>query len=288
MQSLGEFELARIVELEGPAYAPDFIFPDATDDVFAEHAAWLEPRYFDRASGRVVMCMQAFVIRTARHTIVIDTCIGNDKTRPARPAWHLRNGPFLDDLATAGVGPEDVDFILCTHLHADHVGWNTRLVDGRWVPTFPNARDIFARREYAFWEARHRAAPDDGTAVAFADSVLPVMEANQAVLVEADHQIEDGVWFEPAPGHTEGNVVINVRSGRDRWVFTGDVMHHPVQLVRPDWSSAFCEDPAQSHATRRALIEAYADSDTRIVPAHFPSPTLGRIVREGRAFGWRD
>ncbi len=287
MQPLGDFELTRIVELEGPTYEPGFLFPDASDDVFAAHADWLEPRHFDRATGRVVMCFQAFVVRTRHHTILIDTCIGNDKTRPARPAWNQRHGPFLDDLAAAGVRPEEVDFVLCTHLHPDHVGWNTRLDDGRWVPTFPNARYVFARREYAFWEARHRDAPDDGGG-AFADSVLPVMEARQAVLVGADYQIEDGVWFEPAPGHTEGNVVINVRSGAERAVFAGDVMHHPVQLVRPDWSSAFCEDPALSAATRRKLIEACADTDTILVPAHFASPTLGRIVRAGDAFGWRD
>jgi glyoxylase-like metal-dependent hydrolase (beta-lactamase superfamily II) len=288
MRSLGEFELTRVVEMEGPTHRPDFMFPDATSDVFEEHAGWLEPRYLDRASGQLILCMQAFVIRTERHTIVVDTCIGNDKLRPARPEWHLRNAPFLADLARTGVRPEDVDFILCTHLHADHVGWNTRLVDGRWAPTFPNAKYIFARREYAFWEARHREDAESANHGAFADSVLPVMEAKQAVLVDTDHQIEDGVWFEPAPGHTEGNVVINVRSGGESAVFTGDVMHHPVQLVRPEWSSRFCEDKALAHHTRSALIERFADTDTWILPAHFASPTIGRIVRAADGFGYKN
>ncbi len=287
MVSVGEFELSRVVEMEGPAFEPDFLLPDSTPEVFAEHASWLEPRYVAPDSGLLVLSMQTFVVRTPRQTILVDTCVGNDKQRPARPGWHLRDGPFLDDLARAGVRPEEVDVVMCTHLHADHVGWNTRLVDGRWVPTFPNARYVFARREYEFWEARHRDAPDEPRDHgAFADSVLPVVEANMAVMVETDHQFDDGVWFEPAPGHTVGNVVVNLCSKGRRAVLTGDVIHHPVQLARPDWSSRFCEDKALSRRTRRALIERYADSDTLVCPAHFASPTVGHIVAAGEAFGY--
>ena len=289
VRRLGEFGLTRVIELEGPGFVPGELFPDATADVFEAHAGWLVPRHVDPDTGRLVMCIQTYVVRTPRHTILVDTCVGNHKPRPGRPAWHLRDGPFLADLAAAGVRPEAVDFVLCTHLHVDHVGWNTRLLDGRWVPTFPNAKYIFARREYDFWEARLReaVAAGRGKDSPFADSVLPVMEAGQAVLVDMDHEIEDGVWLEPAPGHTEGSVVINLRSGDSHAVLTGDVMHHPVQLLRPDWSSGFCEDKAQSHRTRRAIIERYAETDTLVAPAHFASPTVGHIVRAGDCFGFR-
>jgi glyoxylase-like metal-dependent hydrolase (beta-lactamase superfamily II) len=289
-QGVGDFGLTRVVEMEGPTFAPGELFPDATADVFEAHKDWLVPRHVDPATGQLVMCVQTYIVRTPRHTILVDTCVGNHKSRPARAAWHMRDGPFLADLAAAGVHPEAVDFVLCTHLHVDHVGWNTRLLDGRWVPTFPNAKYIFARREYDFWEERLRAALADGHGEdsPFADSVLPVMEAGQAVLVDMDHGIEDGVWLEPAPGHTAGNVVVNLRSGAERAVLTGDVMHHPVQLLRPDWSSGFCEDKALSHSTRRAIIERYAETDTLIAPAHFASPTVGRIVRMGDCFGFRN
>lgn len=287
MTTIGDFQLSRVVEFEGPAFDPNFIFPEADPRVFDEHADWLRPGHVDAATGMLIMSFQAFVLRTPRHTIVIDTCFGNDKQRPHREAWHLRKGPFLDDLAALGVRAEEVDFVLCTHLHADHVGWNTRLVDGRWVPTFPNARYVFARTEYEFWEARHREDPSSASHGSFGDSVLPVMEAGRAVLVDTDYAIEDGVWLEPAPGHTPGNVVVNLRSGDHRAVLMGDAMHHPVQLVRPDWSSAFCEDAEQSRRTRLALIERCAETDTLVCPAHFASPTFGHIVRDGEAFRYR-
>ncbi len=281
--AIGDLTLSRVVELEGPAFDPGFILPSHEPEVLEANLDWLSPLHYDRASKRLVMAFQAFVVRTPRATILVDTCIGNDKPRPLREAWHMRDGPFLSDLAALGVAPEAVDFVMCTHLHTDHVGWNTRLVDGRWVPTFANAKYIFARTEYRFWEQSFAADPSVGHG-AFGDSVLPVMEAGQAVLVDQDHEIETGIWLEPAPGHTPGNVVINIRSGGDHAVMTGDVMHHPLQLARPDYSSRFCEDPAQSHVTRRALIERYADTDTRIAPCHFASPTIGRIVSKGDEF----
>ena len=288
MRNIGEFELDRVVESEEPLIAPSEFFPDSTPDVFEEHAGWLQPDHVDAQSGHLIICVQSYIVRTPRHTIVVDACVGNDKQRDVFPGWHMRQGPFLEDMAAAGVHVEEVDFVLCTHLHTDHVGWNTRLIDGRWVPTFPNARYIFARREYKFWEARNRAAIGQGNPTPFADSILPVMEAKQAVLVDMDHQIEDGVWLEPAPGHTEGNVVVNLRSGDHTAVLSDDVIHHPVQLVHPDWSSRACEDKAASQATRLELIERVADTDTLLVPAHFASPSVGHIVRRGEGFGYRN
>jgi glyoxylase-like metal-dependent hydrolase (beta-lactamase superfamily II) len=282
---LGEFALSRVIESEEPLLDPKLFFPDSTPDVFRSHAHWLEPTHVQPGSGLLILCMQSYVLRTARHTILVDACVGDDKDRAAhRMSWHMRRWPYLENLARAGFKPEDIDFVLCTHLHTDHVGWNTRLENGRWVPTFPNAKYIFARKELAFWESRTGAAQPQS----IRDSVLPIVEAKRAVLVEGDHQIDDGVWFEPAPGHTEGNVVVNVESAGRRAVLCGDVIHHPVQLVRPEWSSRACEDKVQSAVTRRALLERLCDTDTLLAPAHFASPSIGRVIRQHDHFGYRE
>ncbi len=285
---LGGFQVDRVVESEGPFAPLDFLLPGIAPDLVAAHSDWLQPRHVDPADGQAIMAFQSFVLRTRRHTIVIDTCVGNDKPRPLRPTWHLQQRPFLARMQAAGVAPEAVDFVLCTHLHADHVGWNTRLAEGRWVPTFPNARYVFARREYEHWERAHRAALASGAEVpnhgSFADSVLPVMEAGRAVLVDTDHAIEDGVRLEAAPGHTPGNCVLHAQDGKDHAVFAGDVFHTAVQLADPSLSSRFCADPVASARTRAALCERYADTGTALLAAHFPAPVAGRIVRHRDAF----
>jgi glyoxylase-like metal-dependent hydrolase (beta-lactamase superfamily II) len=283
---LGEFNVSRVVESEGPAFAHDFLFPDSTDEALAPHLGRLAPRFIDSESGKLVLSFHSYVIRTGRHVILVDSCVGNDKERPERPNWHRQRFPYLDNLAAAGVRPEEVDFVLCTHMHGDHVGWNTRLDNGRWVPTFPNAKYIFARAEFEFWQRQASAAPPDAPVNhgSFADSVLPVVEAGRAVLVDSDHAIEDGVWLEPAPGHTPGNVVVNLASGGARAVLAGDVIHHPLQFAYPEWSSRFCEDPAQSRATRTALIERLAGDGEVLLTAHFPTPTAGRVAASGEAF----
>ncbi len=287
MRNIGDFQLDRVIESEEPLFEAQSFLPDATADVIEANADWLFPRFLEPVTNKIILTIQSYIIKTPRHTILVDSCVGNDKPRPQRPMWDMMDGPYLADLAAAGVQPEEVDFVLCTHLHVDHVGWNTRLVDGRWAPTFPNAKYIFAKTEYDFWETRHRDGVEGPVPNVYADSILPVMEAKQAVLVGSDHQIDDGMWFEPAPGHTPGNVVLNLESGGNKAVLTGDVMHHPLQLVRPEWSSRACEDHAMSVKTRRALIERYCDTDTLIAPAHFASPTVGYIISKGDSFGYR-
>jgi glyoxylase-like metal-dependent hydrolase (beta-lactamase superfamily II) len=287
MLKLGQFEIDRVLESEGPFLEVQDFIPEAEQSVIEANRDWLMPRYIEPESNKIILAIQSYILRTPRHTILVDTCVGNHKPRPGRPMFDQLNLPYLADLAAAGVRPEEVDFVLCTHLHVDHVGWNTQLVDGRWVPTFPNAKYIFARKEYDFWRQRHLDGTQGPVPNVYDDSVLPVMEAGQAVLVGMDHQIDDGLWFEPAPGHTAGNVVLHLESMDARAVLSGDVMHHPLQLVRPEWSSRACEDPVQSAATRRALIERYADTDTLIAPAHFASPTMGHIISRGDAFGYR-
>ena len=278
MHRLGELEILRVVESEVPIFPTMSFFPDADPAVIEAHRDWLIPRFISPETDEVILCIQSYVIRTRHHTILVDTCVGNHKPRPARPMWHMQDRPWLADLAAAGVAPEDVDFVLCTHLHVDHVGWNTRLVDGRWVPTFPNARYIFSRTEYESWLGRYRAGEAMPVPGVFEDSVLPIVESGQALIVEDDHQIDDGMWIEPSPGHTPGHVMLNLASGAARGLMTGDVIHHPLQLLRPEWSCRACEDPGQSARTREAMLARIADTDTLLCPAHFASPSMGHVL----------
>ncbi|NJO24196.1 MAG: MBL fold metallo-hydrolase [Sphingomonadales bacterium] len=191
---------------------------------------------------------------------------------------------FLEKLAAAGVRAEQVDYVMCTHLHWDHVGWNTRLIDGRWVPTFPNAKYVMARGEYEHWDGVYSRGEASVHRTAFEDSVLPIRRAEQAVLVEDDFELEKGIWLEPCRGHSPGNVVINLESKGMRAAVTGDVLHHQIQLVFPEMSTMADADKNLARKTRTALIEKHAGTGHLIMPGHFPTPTVGRIEPHGDTF----
>jgi glyoxylase-like metal-dependent hydrolase (beta-lactamase superfamily II) len=278
----GRFSISKIADLENALYPPQAIYPDATEVALRTAAKWLGPALVDPQTLHLVLGFNCYVVRTGRHTILVDSCIGNDKERPLRPTWHRRQAPFLDTLKDLGVTPESVDFVLCTHLHADHVGWNTRLVNGAWVPTFPNAQYLIAETEYRHWRALHDSHPPEPILFgAFADSVLPVVESGQAVMVPMDHEVATGVHLEGAPGHTPGNVVIHVEDGGAKAILCGDLMHHPVQVLHPEWSTNFCVDPVASRRSRIDFVGRHADTGARILTGHFPAPTAGQIRRDG-------
>ena len=285
MKLPGPFAITRVVESEGPFRAPDFILPDATPELFAQTATSRDPRFYDAANNLLVMGFYSLIVRTARNVILVDTCVGNDKVRKL-PDWNRRNGPFLADLAAAGCPPESVTHVLCTHLHADHVGWNTKLLNGRWVPTFPNAKYIMARAEVAHWEHERSAAAEPPNHGSWEDSVQPILDAGLAVLVDSDYEIEPGVHLMPAPGHSPGNIVLCLDDGRERAFLIGDTIHHPVQIERPAWSSRFCWDAAQSSRTRIAFVERVADTGAWIMPAHFPAPTAVQITSGNGGFSY--
>ncbi len=280
--TIGDVRIDRLVELEGLGYEPTFFFPEATMDGFAAELDWLAPHFWDIAANTYKRAIQSYVVRTPRHVVLVDSCIGHGKPRPSTPAWHGLQSDWLDRLAALGVAPEEVDYLLCTHLHADHVGWNTRLSDGRWVPTFPNARYIFHRNEVAHWRETGDPLTGPGSMDgAFEDSVLPVIAAGRAELVGDDFAIDDALVLEPTPGHSPGHVCLDVRAAGRHAIISGDVVHHPIQVARPEWNSRFCVDPVASRATRRAFVERHADTGDIILAAHFPTPAAGRIIANG-------
>lgn len=274
---LGEVTVQSITEWSGPYRDPLRMYPEATPEIVARHRPWMEPECFD--GERMIFAFQSFLVRAPRQTVLIDCCVGNDKDRPGRPDWHRKTWPWMDNLRTAGVQPEEIDVVLCTHLHVDHVGWNTRLENGRWVPTFPNARYLFGRTEYEHWSSVYK--EQEWMTAAFEDSVVPIMESGQAVLIDEGHELEAGLWVEETPGHTPGSACLHVHSKDRKAVFTGDMMHHPIQVPEPQLSSIFCWDPARSRETRTAFLERHAETGAVIIPAHFPGRTAGTVVRDG-------
>lgn len=280
---LGDVTITRIVERDGPWRSPAAMFPTADPDLARAHLRHMEPFVYDPVSDRLVITYQTFLVRTPRHTVLVDTCVGEDK--PGRwPALAFSKEPWLEGFRATGLAFEDIDYVFCTHLHVDHCGWNTRLRDGRWIPTFPNARYVFSRREFEAWKAADAVAVHE-SGPHFRDSVLPVIDAGRAVLVDDDWQLDDSIWLTPTPGHSPGHVCVNIRSGGRHAVFTGDMMHHALQCIEPDWSTCFCAHPAEAARSRRALLSSVADRDVLVVPTHFPAPTAGRIVGAGAA--WR-
>jgi glyoxylase-like metal-dependent hydrolase (beta-lactamase superfamily II) len=244
--------------------------------------------------------IHSWLVRTPRHTILIDTATGNGKDRPAVPVMHRLDVPYLQRLEAAGVRPEDVDHVLITHVHADHVGWNTRLVDGLWVPTFHNARHHFSLVEQRYGDSLSDPAvpefrpdpalgaphhpPLDGV---YQDSVRPVIEAGLADLVSVDGgEVLDGISFHPTPGHSIDHAVIRLRSRGEEALFAGDVMHHPLQVYEPGWNTLYCEFPEPARVSRRWLLEEAAESGALILPGHFPESSAGRITRRGDRFDW--
>ncbi len=280
--AIGEAEVTRVLEMVDDASFPlDDFLPTCDDAAIAPHMSWLEQGHYNKANGSLVLSIHSWLVRTGRHTILIDTCVGNHKQRaPVMPQWDHLELPYLETLSAAGAAPEDIDFVMCSHLHVDHVGWNTQLKDGRWVPTFPNAKYVFSAIEHDHWSVHKSRFAQ----TVYQDSVLPVVEAGQAVMVDDGHQIDDAMTVQLAPGHTPGSAVFDLTSAGEEARFLGDTVHSPIQIYFPDWSSRACLDPAQSAATRRRLFAEAVERNAVILPAHFMPPHGGRLREEGDAF----
>lgn len=277
---IGEVDLARIVEVDGLEDDISVLLPGATPQLLQQFC-WLRP-HFATTDGRMIISFQAFVLRSRGKTVMIDTCIGADRQREYDMFCNLRT-TFLDDLRTAGFPPEEVSTVLCTHLHFDHVGWNTRLVNGRWVPTFPQARYLFGRQEWQHWKHLRDSGGYHHMAH-LTDAIDPVVEAGLVDFIDPHYRITDEVSLIPTPGHTPGHVSVLIRSCGEEAVITGDMMHHPIQLALPERPGNFDMDKEQAVRTRREFIERFADKPALVIGSHFADPTAGRIVGDGKAW----
>jgi glyoxylase-like metal-dependent hydrolase (beta-lactamase superfamily II) len=287
---LGSATVHQVVELERWAFAPELLFPAITPELVDEARATLDGRSIDPVTGDFLLAVHSYVVRARERVILIDTCNGNHKPRPAYQSVHQLDTPYLSRLSDAGVRPEDVDLVMCTHLHPDHVGWNTRLHEGSWVPTFPNASYVIGQLEFdemrSWYETGPRSHPlDHDLAASWEDSVLPIVRSGQAMFVAVDHvvcdELDHGVRLESTPGHTRGHVAVHIEGGGRHAVATGDAFHHLLQLNHPDLLQGADVDAGQSTATRGRLFEEFAGSDTIVLSGHFPTPTAGRIVERG-------
>ncbi len=277
---IGEVEVVRIVEIFREQIDADFMFPDCTPDL-VQKQAWLQPHHAT-PEGQIVLAFQAFAVRIGDRKIMVDTCIGEHKYRLA-PIFHMRTSDFLADLASAGFAPEEIDTVLCTHLHLDHVGWNTRLVDGRWTPTFPNARYLMSKTELDF--IRSLVGTPHAEVDHISDSLQPVFDAGLVDFVGSDHHVCDELWLESTPGHTPGHVSVRISSNGEQAVITGDVMHHPLQCAEPSMRNRFCNDHEHSRVTRLDFLRRYEGREVMVIGTHFADPTAGWIQRDGEA--WR-
>lgn len=275
---IGAVTVTKIVEMEVTG-GSRFILPQATYEEILP-IAWLRPHFADER-GRLRMSIHALVVEAPGRQIVVDTCLGNDKEGRRIPTWNNLQTPFLADLAAAGFPRESIDTVLCTHLHVDHVGWNTMRDAGKWVPTFPRARYLMGKTEFAHWQGE-RDREDMQTVLA--DSVAPVADAGLVDLVETDHRLCDEISLVPTLGHTPGHVSVRISSQGEEALITGDFMHHPCQIAHPEWSSTADSDPAQAQATRERMLAELSGRPTLVIGTHFAGATAGRIVKDGDAY----
>ena len=282
--NLRDIAIHPVVEQQGPYFDALEFFPSLTTELLDENRCWLQPTFIDPASGRMVLCVQSFVVKTPHHNILIDSCVGNHKPRPARPFWHMMNDDrFEKGLAAAGLGFGDIDYVMCTHLHVDHVGWNTRLENGRWVPTFPNAKYVMADRELAHWTQKEKEDPAGVPWIT--DSVLPIVAAKRAQVVKSDFALDESLQLVPTPGHTIDHFSVLVgRPGEDALV-TGDMIHSPIQGRYPELGMRADYDSKEAGATRRRIFDRFCDAPTLMCITHFPAATsIGRVKRWGEGY----
>ena len=278
--SVGEVRITRIVEREVPVVLGDLI-REATPAALALHRAWLAPHFLN-PDGTATLSIHGLVVESAGQRILVDTCVG-ERAIPGYEALSTGGRPFLRDLEAAGFAPETIDVVLCTHLHFDHVGWNTIQVDGRWVPAFPNARYLFARAEWEHWSRRNDAVFTPN----LDETVRTVIDAGQADLVEVDHRITPELRLEPSPGHTPGHVSVAVESRGASALVTGDMTHHPVQWAETDWTMMADVDSSEAAATRRRLRHDCAVRESLVIGTHYASPCAGHVVPQGGGFAFR-
>lgn len=282
---IGNIVVERIEERLGFGFHPHELFPAVKPYMLEALRSEMEPTFYNAHENRFRTSSHSWLLRTPNHLVLIDTCVGNHKSRPQVPRFNMCDTPWLSRLSSVGVRPEDIGFVMCTHLHCDHVGWNTHLVNGRWEPTFPNARYLFSRKEFARWDMRqpdyqHRTINDN----VFQDSILPVVESGQMTLVDDGYELDGVLTVEPAPGHTDGHVRIRVASQGEYAYCSGDIFHHPLQIYYPELYTGFDDDKAMGVVTRQNLLSACAAESALLLPAHFAEPHACYVRRKGEGY----
>ena len=271
---IGDVKITQIVELTTASLGPHLL-PQATPEAL-NAIPWMGP--FIDENGKLVLSMHSLIVESLGQTIMVDTCIGNDKERNY-PRWNRMQGDFLEKFTAQGFATEAVDTVLCTHMHVDHVGWNTRLVDGKWAPTFARADYLFAEQEWNHWRVEEQ---EYGPVIE--DSVQPIFDAGMAVLVGQEHVVTDEIRLKPTPGHTPGHVSVHIQSRGEEAIITGDMIHHPCQIKHPSWSSTADWHAEKAASTRGGFVEEAADRPVLIIGTHFSGPTAGYIVRDGDSY----
>lgn len=283
---VGNVEIALVTEMLRSKAPPNVLFPDLDASFPHENRGWLLPDYMTPDGQFLTMSFHSWLVRTGGHMILIDTGAGSHKERPLNPMLHGLDTKYLENLAEAGASPEEIDVVLLTHLHADHVGWNTRLIDGRWVPTFPNATYVFSRKENDFYSVPANEHPM--SAGVYADSVKPVVDAGQAIFIDRENfEFMDGIVFRPTPGHSLDHMSIVLSAQGEKAIFAGDVMHHPLQVYQPDWNSRYCEDQILARQTRYEILHFAAESRALYLGGHFAGGSAGLVARDGNGFSWK-
>lgn len=291
--TIGRVTVRRVVEWTGQLFTRGQVFPDSDRGEWDAARSWLEPRFWNSDTDDITVAIQSFLLESDGRLVLVDTGIGNRKQRPNVPQFHDRDTPFLERLREAGAEPADIDVVACTHLHPDHVGWNTVIDGGTWVPTFPNARYLLPRADYDFWNPANGSAllgphAEDHVNV-FDDSIEPVVHAGQAELWEDSLQIDHALRLEQVPGHTPGSAVLTVRSADEAALFVGDLLATPMMIGRPELCAqtggrSIDQDPQQVVRARRELMSRAASTGARVVPAHFDADAGVRITRDGADF----
>ncbi len=298
---IGTAAVTRIDEIPLPNVVPSILYPDLEARALEEYGRFLTDGSYDRNAGRLTESIHTWLVRFSGYTILIDTGVGNGKNLPATPQFHHLDLPYLDRLLAAGVRPQEVDFVLMTHVHLDHVGWNTRFADERWVPTFPNAKYIFSRIEQRYNAnlSGHQPASDLPPSAlgkplrqpapgVYDESVAPIIDVGLAELIDVGGADPlDGISFLSTPGHSVDHASIRLRSAGEEALFLGDVMHHPLQVYRPDLRSTYCEFPEPSRASREWIISYAAKNRALCFSSHFAESSAGYISQQTGGFHWQ-